>query len=71
MIKVTVQGGETKEVAFTKDITIGVVLKEAKVTNLATATVSVNGKKAKGFGWKNAKVPDNALVVVTANVGNG
>jgi hypothetical protein len=74
MLKVTVQGGKTKEVPYKAGMTCGDVLRAAEVTKTSKATVSINGKKVKGFlgfFWKKTPVADDSLIVVTPNISNG
>lgn len=67
MLKITTQGGDTKEVDHSDGMSIKDALDKAGIELKPKATLTVNGKDA-GVG---DTVEDNAIVVITPNVSNG
>jgi len=67
MLKVTTQGGETKELEFRQGMKVEDALKSAGMEATKRATISVNGRSA----GNRTQLNDSDIVVVTPKVKNG
>jgi len=66
-VKVTTQGGETKEIPFTEKMRVADALKAAGIEPSKKATITVGGKDAD----LKTIVNDDDLVVITPPISNG
>lgn len=67
MLKITTQGGETKEIDYKAGMQVKDVLEAVEMKASEKATITVDGNDAE----LNSSVGEDSLVVVTPNISNG